>query len=69
MVSGVSPAVVVPIMIDLKTKKLGESKNVPSVIIAASCLDNIVAITGVTLLIGIIFNTGTYFLLRYRPTN
>ncbi len=57
-ISGVSPAVVVPLMIELKNKGLGESKNIPSTVIAASCIDNIVAITGHSLLIGILFNKG-----------
>jgi hypothetical protein len=58
VISGVSPAVVVPLMIELKQKGLGESKNIPTTIIAGSCIDNIVAITGHSLLIGIIFNSG-----------
>ena len=61
VVSGVSPAVVVPLMIDLEKKRLGVAKNIPTLVIAASCIDNIVAITGHSLLIGIVFNKGLFF--------
>ena len=58
VVSNVSPAVVVPYMIVLEEKRLGTNKNIPSLAIASSCLDNIFAITGNSLIIGIIFNKG-----------
>lgn len=56
--SGVSPAVVVPMMIELKEKEIGTNKNIPTIIVAASCLDNIVAITGFTLLFDVTFSKG-----------
>lgn len=56
--AGVSPAVVVPIMIQIQDQKLGTEKNIPTLAIAASCIDNIIAITGHSLLISIIFNNG-----------
>lgn len=62
MVSGVSPAVVVPLMIDLQDRKLGTDKNLPTLVIAASCIDNIIAITGHSLMIGIVFNKGISFI-------
>ena len=67
MISGVSPAVVVPLMIELQEKDLGVSKNIPGLIIAASCIDNIIAITGHSLMIGIVFNKG-YFIneIKFR---
>ncbi|CAF0984040.1 unnamed protein product [Brachionus calyciflorus] len=58
VVSGVSPAVVVPLMINLQEKDFGVAKNIPGLIIAASCIDNIIAITGHSLMIGIVFNKG-----------
>ncbi|RNA18518.1 mitochondrial sodium hydrogen exchanger 9B2-like [Brachionus plicatilis] len=58
VISGVSPAVVVPLMIQLQETGLGVAKNIPGFIIAASCIDNIIAITGHSLMIGIVFNQG-----------
>ena len=58
VVSGVSPAVIVPMMIDLEEKHLGTDKKIPTLIIASSCIDNIVAITGHSVMLGIIFNKG-----------
>ena len=60
VVANVSPAVVVPSMIDLEERRLGTGKNIPSLAIASSCLDNILAITGHSLMIGIVFNKGFY---------
>lgn len=56
--SGVSPAVVVPMMINIQESGLGVTKSIPALVIAASCIDNIVAITGHSLIIGIVFNSG-----------
>lgn len=58
LLCGVSPAVVVPMMIDLKEQKIGGRKNIPTLVIAASCLDNIIAITGFTLLFDVTFSKG-----------
>ncbi len=55
---GVSPAVVVPMMIELKEKEIGTRKNIPTLVIAASCLDNIIAITGFTLVFDVTFSKG-----------
>jgi solute carrier family 9B (sodium/hydrogen exchanger), member 1/2 len=54
----VSPAVVVPMMIIVEEKGLGKEKQIPGIIMAACCIDNIVSITGYSLIIGIIFNKG-----------
>ena len=56
VISGVSPAVVVPLMIQLQERGLGVQKSIPGLVIAASCIDNILAITGHSLMIGIVFN-------------
>jgi len=58
LLAGVSPAVVVPMMIELKELRLGTGKNIPTLIIAASCLYNIIAITGFTLLFDVTFSQG-----------
>ncbi len=56
LICGVSPAVVVPMMIELKEKGIGELKDIPTLVIAASCLDNIIAITGFTVLFDVTFS-------------
>lgn len=56
VISGVSPAVVVPLMIQLQETGLGVAKNIPGFVIAASCIDNIIAITGHSLMIGVVYN-------------
>ena len=46
VVASVSPAVVVPAMIELQDKELGLDKGIPTLIIAAASIDNVIAITG-----------------------
>ena len=58
IVCGVSPAVVVPFMIEMQELGYGVGKALPSLVIASSCIDNIVAIIGHNLFLGMIFNTG-----------
>jgi NhaP-type Na+/H+ or K+/H+ antiporter len=43
-------------MIELDNKKIGTDKNLPTLLIASSCIDNIVALTGHSLMISVIFN-------------
>jgi len=45
IIAAVSPAVVVPTMIDLKERRIGTDKNIPTLILAGASLDDIVAIT------------------------
>jgi NhaP-type Na+/H+ or K+/H+ antiporter len=45
IISAVSPAVIVPSMIDLKEKGWGKDKEIPTLILASASLDNILAIT------------------------
>ena len=61
---GVSPAVVVPMMIDLQEKKIGIAKRIPTLVIAASCFDNIIAITGYSLMINMAFSQGNQLLFK-----
>jgi len=51
ILSAVSPAIVVPSMIDLKQKGWGKDKEIPTLILASASLDNIIAITVLTSLI------------------
>lgn len=45
IIAAVSPAVVVPQMLDLKEKRFGEHKEVPTLILAGASLDDVFAIT------------------------
>ena len=58
MVSNVSSAVVVPMMINMQETGRGVAKNIPSLVITASCIDSIIAIVGHSVVMCIMFNTG-----------
>ncbi|MCM8534581.1 MAG: cation:proton antiporter [Lentisphaeraceae bacterium] len=46
VISAVSPAVIVPMMLELKEKRIGTDKKIPTLILASASIDDIVAITG-----------------------
>ncbi|EOD26478.1 hypothetical protein EMIHUDRAFT_100529 [Emiliania huxleyi CCMP1516] len=46
VIAAVSPAVVVPGMLDMQTRRLGTKKGVPSMVIAAASFDDVLAIAG-----------------------
>lgn len=52
IIAAVSPAVVVPSMLDLKEKKLGMEKGIPIIILAGSSVDDVFAITLFTAFLG-----------------
>lgn len=56
--AAVSPAVLVPFMLNLQETKLGTNKGIPTLLIAASSLDDVVAISGFSVLLSVIFSTG-----------
>lgn len=58
MLSAVSPAVVVPVLLSLQERGFGESKGISTLVIAASSLDDIVAISVFGVFLGMIFSTG-----------
>ncbi|XP_073988269.1 sodium/hydrogen exchanger 9B2-like isoform X1 [Rhodnius prolixus] len=58
MLSAVSPAVVVPTLLSLKERGYGENKGISTLVIAASSLDDIVAISIFGVFLGMIFSTG-----------
>ncbi|XP_067591565.1 sodium/hydrogen exchanger 9B1-like isoform X6 [Pseudorca crassidens] len=58
VVSAVSPAVVVPSMLRLQEKGYGFEKGIPTLLIAASSLDDIVAISGFSTCLSIVFSSG-----------
>ncbi|MFO8070133.1 MAG: cation:proton antiporter [Alkalibacterium sp.] len=53
IIAAVSPAVVVPSMLDLKAKRLGEDKQVPTLLLAGTSIDDVVAITVFTFFLGL----------------
>ncbi|XP_076998783.1 sodium/hydrogen exchanger 9B1-like isoform X2 [Tamandua tetradactyla] len=54
----VSPAVVVPSMLFLQEHGYGVKKGIPTLLVAASSIDDIVAITGFNACMGIVFSSG-----------
>ncbi|XP_054711346.1 sodium/hydrogen exchanger 9B2-like [Uloborus diversus] len=58
IISAISPAVVLPILLNLTRRKFGVSKGIPTLIIAASSMDDILAITGFTISLSIAFSDG-----------
>ncbi|XP_050417679.1 sodium/hydrogen exchanger 9B2 [Patella vulgata] len=56
--SAVSPAVVVPSMLKLQEEKLGTNKGIPTMVIAAGSLDDVLAISGFGIALGIAFSQG-----------
>jgi NhaP-type Na+/H+ or K+/H+ antiporter len=58
MLSAVSPAVVVPTLLSLKERGFGESKGISTLVIAASSLDDIVAISVFGVFLGMLFSSG-----------
>ncbi|KAM6148052.1 putative SLC9B1-like protein SLC9B1P1 [Erethizon dorsatum] len=62
VLGAVSPAVVVPSMLCLQEAGYGIEKGIPTVLIAASSMDDIVAITGFNTLLNLIFSKGSLIL-------
>ncbi|OQY32160.1 MAG: hypothetical protein B6241_12050 [Spirochaetaceae bacterium 4572_59] len=53
LLAAVSPAVVVPSMLDLKERGLGQEKDVPTIILAGASLDDVFAITLFSIFMGL----------------
>ena len=53
--AAVSPAVTVPVMLDLKKKGKGNEKGVPTSILAASSIDNLFCIGAFTSALSLVF--------------
>jgi len=64
ILGAVSPAVVVPMMIDFIEKKKGTKKGIPSLIIGASSIDDIFVIVIFTILLGMYQGNDTNILLQ-----
>ncbi len=57
VITAVSPAVVVPMMIGFIERRMGAKKGIPTMVIAAASLDNVIAIVILSILLG--FYVGT----------
>ena len=46
-------------MLDFQERGIGTNKNIPTLFMASASFDNIIAITGNSVMIGIVFSQGT----------
>ena len=53
-----SPAVVVPSLLNLSDRGYGINKGIPTLVIAAASVDDVLAITGFGVMLGIAFSEG-----------
>lgn len=58
--SAVSPAILVPSLFQLKRLGYGKIKDINTLLIATSSLDNIVSICAFRILLGVLFRNGKY---------
>ncbi|OWF37825.1 sodium/hydrogen exchanger 9B2-like [Mizuhopecten yessoensis] len=58
VLAAVSPAVVVPSLLSLSDRGYGLDKGIPTLVIAAASVDDVLAITGFGVVLGISFSTG-----------
>nr|CAD7194576.1 unnamed protein product [Timema douglasi] len=58
ILGAVSPAVVVPSLLSLKEKGYGEDKGISTLVVAASSIDDIAAISGFGIVLSVIFSQG-----------
>lgn len=57
-----SPAVVVPSMLWLQEEGLGVDKGIPTLVMAAASFDDVLAITGFGVVLGLVFTKGVSLL-------
>jgi len=57
ILAAVSPAVVVPCLLSLQEQGYGVAKGIPTLVIAAASMDDVLAISAFTILLGITFTT------------
>ncbi|XP_078495074.1 sodium/hydrogen exchanger 9B2-like [Ciona intestinalis] len=58
VLGAVTPAVIVPSLLTLQQKGLGVKKGIPTLVIAASSFDDVLAISGFSVVLGITFSSG-----------
>jgi len=58
VLAAVSPAVIIPCLMSLSQRGYGVAKGIPTLVIAACSADDVVAISGFGIFLGLTFNTG-----------
>ncbi|XP_066303493.1 sodium/hydrogen exchanger 9B2-like isoform X1 [Branchiostoma lanceolatum] len=66
VLAAVSPAVVVPSMLWLQEVGLGVDQGIPTLVIASGSVDDVIAITGFAVCLGITFTTGNLVFTIFR---
>ncbi|XGW28407.1 hypothetical protein V3C99_008300 [Haemonchus contortus] len=61
VLAAISPAVTVPVMLDLQSRGLGSRKGIPTIVLASATLDNIFCITAFSIVTTIAFSTNSLF--------
>ena len=61
VLSAVSPAVVVPSMLNLELSGYGTDKGIPTLVIAAASVDDVLAISGFGVVLGITFSQSEFY--------
>jgi NhaP-type Na+/H+ or K+/H+ antiporter len=64
IIAAVSPAVVVPMMIGFIERRMGARKGIPTMVMAAASLDDVIAIVIFSVLLGFYMGTSESFLLQ-----
>ncbi|HEY5653047.1 MAG TPA: cation:proton antiporter [Pontiella sp.] len=64
IIAAVSPAVVVPMMIDFIKRRMGEKKGIPTMVLAAASLDDVIAIVIFSVFLGLYTGTSESILLK-----
>ncbi|CAH1794646.1 unnamed protein product [Owenia fusiformis] len=60
VLAAVTPAVIVPSMLSLQTKGYGYDQGIPTLVIAASSIDDVLAISGFTIVLAMAFTKGDF---------
>ncbi|XP_052237809.1 sodium/hydrogen exchanger 9B2-like [Dreissena polymorpha] len=58
VLGALSPAVTVPSLVNLQDRKYGVTKGIPTMLLSAGGLDNVMCVTAFSVLLGIIFSSG-----------
>ena len=61
IIAAVSPAIIVPMMIDYQSRGLGMEKGIPTMVLAASAIDDAVAVLIFSILLGVYLNEQELF--------
>lgn len=59
VIAAVSPAVVVPSLLGLQERRYGIAKGIPTLVIAAASFDDVIAISGFGIALGLVFSGGS----------